>query len=242
METPKILVTVCNYNHAKYLKQSIESIQNQTYENLDICIVDDGSENQDEVRDIISSLDPDKRIRYIFQDNTGKWSALNNSIKTSEAVICTAHDADDVSTRERIELQFKTMQHTNSVHNLCGFFHCWNEEDVLKWNDYMVEDPSSIKIMEPSQITEFVMQGFHHPGINHYFTGAFETAGVSAMFYRQIWQYGFRFLPPKLGIRTMLSEDSDFNFRVTSGTRATSVTCEKLYLYRRNTSTNKELL
>ena len=60
----KILVTICNYNHEDYLKQSIESIQNQTYDNLDICIYDDGSKNKDLIRSIVNELSSDKRIRF----------------------------------------------------------------------------------------------------------------------------------------------------------------------------------
>ena len=54
--------------------------------------------------------------------------------------------------------------------------------------------------------------------------------------------FGTRFLPPDNGLRVLLSEDSDFNFRVTFNTARSSVLLEKLYCYRRNTSTNNERL
>ena len=102
----KILVTICNYNHEDYLKQSIESIQNQSYSNLDICIYDDGSTNKDQVYSIVNELSRDKRIRFINQEkNIGKWYGLNQAIKTSSATICTSHDADDISLKYRIEKQ-----------------------------------------------------------------------------------------------------------------------------------------
>ena len=85
-----------------------------------------------------------------------------------------------------------------------------------------------------------MLQGFYTPGINHYYTGNFETAGVSSMFYKEIWDIGFRYNPPSCGLRTLLSEDSDFNFRVTASLRSTSILLDTPYLYRRNTSTNKE--
>lgn len=240
-DNPKILVTICNYNHEKYLKESIESIQNQTYDNLDICVYDDGSKNKEMIVEIVNEASKkDKRIRFLNEKvNKGKWFGLNKAIQTTEALICTSHDADDISLKNRIEKQVTTLSLTNTYHNLCGFYHCFNEDDVTKYaNQYT---PSKeIKCLSKEDVFKFVMNGYSHPNINHYYTGNFETAGVTAMFYKQLWNYGLRFNPPKLGLRVLLSEDSDFNFRATCIFNSTSILAEKHYLYRRNTSTNRE--
>jgi glycosyltransferase involved in cell wall biosynthesis len=238
----KILVTICNYNHEDYLKQSIESIQNQSYDNLDICVYDDGSKNKDLIRSIINELSSDKRIRFIDEENNiGKWHGLNQAIKTSNAKICTSQDADDISLKYRIEKQYQAMKATQTYHNLCGFYHCWNENDVNKFlNSY--NNDTNFKIIKKEDVYKMVMSGYHHPGINHYYTGEVETAGVSSMFYKQLWLFGLRFNPPGMGLRTIMSEDSDFNFRATCMFNSTSILSEKHYLYRRNTSTNKELM
>lgn len=236
----KICIAICNYNHSQYLKQSINSIVSQSYENLDIAIVDDGSKNQHDVDEIISSFN-DKRIRYIrLLKNTGKWNALNLAFSTTDAEICTSHDADDVSLPWRIDSQYEVMVETKTVHNLCGFISCWEQEQMSSMqNEYSIK-PQNLNLATGEAICNAVMMGFKAPHINHYFTGNFETAGVSAMFYKTIWDCGFRFNPPGLNLRTLLSEDSDFNFRVTAALRSTSLLLEKPYLYRRNTSTNKE--
>ncbi len=237
----KVLVAICNYNHSRYLEQSIRSIQEQTYENLDICIVDDGSTDIENVQELVNRLrEKDKRIRFInLEKNYGKWHALNEAIRTTDAHICTAHDADDVSLIDRIHLQLATMIKSKTQHNLCGFHHCWSEDDVKsRCHDRI--DISQVKILPPGEVQKLVIGGYNHPGINHYFTGDFETAGVSAMFYKQLWDYGLRFNPPGKGLRTILSEDSDFNLRCTVLAN-TSILLEKPYLYRRNTSTNQEL-
>ena len=239
MTNPKILVVICNYNHNHFLKESIESIQNQSYDNLDICVVDDGSDNTDEVYEILGSFKNDSRVRSIFQPNSGKWHALNEAIKSSDADICTSHDADDVSLYDRIRLQFSVLTHTKTYHNLCGFHHCWNEQDVQSRKNFRHEGPCSF--LDAETVSKHVNDGFTHPNINHYYTGQFETAGVSAMFYKDLWTRGLRFNPPGLGLRVLLSEDSDFNFRVTQTYGKTSIVTEQLYLYRRNTSTNQEL-
>ena len=239
----KILVAICNYNHSQYLKQSIESIQNQTHSNLEIVVVDDGSDDAEQVKDIVEDIKKtDDRVKFIqFTQNVGKWAALNTAIHSSQAPICTAHDADDISLPQRIELQRKVMIDQNSYHNLCGFYHCFNEEDVLRHLDEH-EPLTQTSIIEHEAVNKAVIWGANNPAINHFYTGDFETAGVSAMFYKHIWALGFKFFPPKIGLRTLVSEDSCFNYRMATVLARTSITAEKLYLYRRETSTNKELL
>lgn len=238
-EGTKVCVAICNYNHSKYLQQSIQSITEQTYKNLDIVVIDDGSNDQGQVEKIVASF-ADNRIRYVpLKKNLGKWNALNTAFDSTDATICTSHDADDVSLPWRIAAQVNTLLETKTVHNLCGFISCWSE-DELNNLQHTCPEPSELKVAAGEQITQAVVHGYDTPGINHYFTGNFETAGVSSMFYKRIWQIGFRFLPAGKNLRTLLSEDSDFNFRVTAALNSTSLLLETPYLYRRNTSTNRE--
>jgi len=242
MSNPKILVTICCFNHGKYLEESVKSITSQTYENLDICIVDDGSDLSQGIDKIIDDLEAqDARIRSIrLKENKGKWFGLNEAISTTTADLCTSHDADDISLPDRIERQLKCLIQTQTLHNLCGFHHCWSEDDVQKIIKTHTP-PNTMNVIDSAEVTRAVLFGKQTHGINHYFTGDFETAGVSALFYRQIWELGIRFNPPGVGLRTLLSEDSDFNFRVTSLLGKTSILAEQPYCYRRNTSTNQEL-
>ena len=139
----KVCVAICNYNHEKYLEQSIKSIIEQDYDDLDIVVVDDGSISK-VAREIAGSFF-DKRVRFLqLEVNKGKWNALNIAFSTTSAQICTSHDADDVSLPWRISSQLFTMKQTDTVHNLCGFRHCWSEEDVLK--GLMDPKPSSVRI------------------------------------------------------------------------------------------------
>jgi glycosyltransferase involved in cell wall biosynthesis len=235
---PKVAVIICHYNHNQYLKQSIQSIVNQSYENLDIIIVDDGSDNPPD--DIVTLFDDERIIYKKLNKNCGKWFCLNYAIGLTDATIITSHDADDVSLINRIDRQLKTMLGTKTFHNLCGFHHCYNQDDIEK---YVGEDQinnDQLRVLDAEWVSAAVHHGFENPAINHYFTGNFETAGVSAMFFKEIWTKGIRFNPPNIGLRVLMSEDSDFNFRVTTMLQKTSICAEQLYCYRRHTSTNKE--
>lgn len=238
-KAPLITVVVPCFNHGKYLTEAVESLLVQTYDNLEIIIVNDGStDNTKEVAEGLTKLD--SRVQFIdLPENKGKWNALNTAIAQCKGLIVTSQDADDLALPDRIKRQFDTMAATNSAHNLCGFYHCHTEADVATHKGERFEG-QDLKGLETEVVAQMVEHGFLTPGINHYFTADFETAGTSAMFLKAIWNIGFRFLPPGLGLRVTNSEDSDFNTRVTLALRNTTILAEKLYLYRRGTGTNNE--
>jgi len=238
---PKVLVVIACYNHGRYLKQSVQSIQNQTWKNLEIAVVNDGSSPDQGIDEIVSELaKEDLRVKYHkFEDNHGKWHALNYVMSNSECDFFTSHDSDDISLPDRIFRQLRCLFETNTLHNLCGFYHCYDEDDV----DQAMSLPAlgeELTVMEQETVSKLVLGGFHTPGVNHYSTGRFETAGVSAMFHRALFGYGLRFNPPGVGLRVLNSEDSDFNFRATALLGKTSILAERQYCYRRNTSTNNQ--
>jgi glycosyltransferase involved in cell wall biosynthesis len=247
MDNIKICVAICNYNHLKYLSQSIKSIQEQTHANLDICIVDDNSENQADVKALVNSfMINDDRIRLILNEqNKGKWHCLNEAFRTTSAQVCTSNDADDVSLKDRLEIQLKTMVFSETTHNLCTHLDFY-DDDKLKdhYNNSKLHD-GKIEVIDPNTVKNLVLKGYQIKykmglGLNHYFVGNYKTTGASAMFDREIWLQGIRFNPPGHGLRVLVSEDSDFNFRCTALIGKTSIVNLPLYLYRRETSTNEE--
>ena len=88
-------VVIPAYNYAQFIGEAIESVQKQTYANLEIIVVDDGS--QDLTADVVkwyAGLDP--RIKYIWQQNQGSAAARNTGIKASKGEWIVTLDADDV--------------------------------------------------------------------------------------------------------------------------------------------------
>lgn len=91
---PTISVVMPCYNNGAYVGQAIESVQNQTYGNWELIIVNDGStDNSEEV--INRYAQADKRIRYINQENRGVSTARNNGVKTATGEYICFLDADD---------------------------------------------------------------------------------------------------------------------------------------------------
>lgn len=239
----RVCIIIANYNHSKYLEQSIASALKQTHHDIEVLIVDDGSKDQVTVREIIKKFQAqDERVHYLeLQKNSGKWCALNTGISHTKCEIITTLDADDICHPERIERQLAVFHALpGTLHVLTGFWHCWSEKELYERLEERVSGP--LQIVQHEDVRNMILVGMNTPGINHYFTGEIETAGASAMFHRSVWDLGLRFNPPRVGLRTLLSEDSDFNFRVTALLGRTAVLNEKLYCYRRNTSTNEEAI
>jgi glycosyltransferase involved in cell wall biosynthesis len=245
--TKKVSVIFTNYNHSKYLEEAFLSIVNQTYDNIEIIMVDDGSTDD--------SLEKMKLLREEYdgkpfavslislEKNMGKWFALNKGIEAATGELIALQDADDASMPQRIERQASTMIKMGSFHNLCGFIHCFDEETLTKYkNDRLDYNISLAPIDDHSYVTRMVHQGFNTPGINHYYVGEFEVHGASTLFYKSLWTHGMKFLPGNLGLRCQKAEDSDHNTKMTLLLQKTSVLREKLYCYRRNTSTNNAWL
>lgn len=101
----KVLVSVIitNFNYDQYLKDSIESVLNQTYQNIEVIIVDDGS--TDGSKEII--LDYAKKygtlIHPVFKKNGGQASAFNSGFLKTNGEIITFLDSDDCWMPEKLE-------------------------------------------------------------------------------------------------------------------------------------------
>ncbi len=101
------------YNADKYIAQSIQSVLEQTYQNWELIIVDDGS--TDRTAQIVQDfLSLDDRIKYVFQLNKGLGSARNKGINNSTGELIAFLDSDDLWIKEKLELQVRRMEETKA--------------------------------------------------------------------------------------------------------------------------------
>lgn len=98
---PKVSVILDNYNYARFLRQSIDSVLQQDYENYELIIVDDGS--SDDSRLIIEEYaDHDKRIIPVFKSNGGQMSAFNAAWSHVSGDVVAFLDSDDYWYSEKL--------------------------------------------------------------------------------------------------------------------------------------------
>lgn len=103
-QDPLVSVIVPSYNHAEYITNCIESIVNQTYQNTELIVIDDGS--TDDSRSVLESLQSKYSFRLIFQANKGVAKTLTEAVQkyaTGEYISVCA--SDDFYHPERIRTQ-----------------------------------------------------------------------------------------------------------------------------------------
>ena len=110
---PLVSVVMPVYNSELYVRESIESILNQSYSNFEFIIIDDGS--TDRTSSIIENI-TDNRICYIRnQTNTGNYFSRNTGCRLSKGKYICVMDADDIASNERIEKQVLFLENNPSV-------------------------------------------------------------------------------------------------------------------------------
>ncbi len=134
MKNPKISVIVPVYKVEKYLDKCIESIVNQTYQNLEILLVDDGSpDNCPQMCDKWAQRD--SRIRVIHQKNGGVSASRNAGLDAATGDYIGFVDSDDWIDSDMYELLVSNLIHNNCDVSRCGFcYYMQNDNSFISEN------------------------------------------------------------------------------------------------------------
>lgn len=144
--SPLISVVIPVYNGQDYIEKCIECVCNQTYDNLEIIIINDGStDGTDKVcTEIVSDLAQrsakgTRTICVINQINQGVSASRNSGIKKASGEYVTFVDADDRIRPDMIQVLYDNMQASGCDVSGCGFWQ-WSLED--EWNTILSRDDS----------------------------------------------------------------------------------------------------
>ncbi len=99
------------YNRTQSLRDALASVKQQTYDNYECIVIDDGSQNSNELKGIVNEL-KDSRFKYIHQNNSGASKARNNGIEHATGDYIAFLDSDDRFVPEKLE---KHLQAINKV-------------------------------------------------------------------------------------------------------------------------------
>ena len=126
----KVSVIMAVYNtKEEWLRESIESILNQTFSDFEFIIINDGSSNNAE--EIILSY-KDKRIKYIKQENQGLAKSLNNGLQIAQGEYIARMDSDDISLPSRFEKQVNFLDKNKEISILGTWFEIFPETQIIK--------------------------------------------------------------------------------------------------------------
>lgn len=117
MRVPRPLVSVIvpNYNYARFLGAAIESALAQTYDPIEVIVVDDGS--TDDSRRVIAGFG--SRVRAVLQENRGQAGANLAGWRAANGDVVIFLDADDALRREAVERVVAAMRHDTSAVQFC---------------------------------------------------------------------------------------------------------------------------
>jgi alpha-1,3-rhamnosyltransferase len=152
---PLVSVVVPSYNHGKYITETIESILNQTYKNIELIVIDDGS--KDNSVNVIQELAYKYHFSFIHRKNKGVSFTINEGIRNSNGNYICFCASDDYYHRNKIKEQIN--------------FFAINEEKMMCYhNMFLVRDANIIekKIDEYNGdiFQEIFLQKFHIPAVS----------------------------------------------------------------------------
>lgn len=112
MKNPLVSVIIPTYNRSHVICKAIESVLHQTYKNIELIVVDDGSTDDTPSKLAVYG----QRVRVLRQDNSGPSVARNRAVKASHGEILAFLDSDDLWLPTKIEQQVYVLENVeNSV-------------------------------------------------------------------------------------------------------------------------------
>lgn len=113
MNDPLITLYITNYNYAEFIEKAIDSALQQTFQNFEIIIIDDGS--TDESRSLITAYQDLPKVRIIFQKNKGLNATINVAIKAAHGEFIMRLDADDYLDENALMVMYQRISRDDDV-------------------------------------------------------------------------------------------------------------------------------
>jgi len=201
--SPLVSVVIPCYNHEQYVEQSLNSVLNQTYKNIELIVIDDGSSDNSVA--IVKKMQEEHNFTFVTQENMGVCKTLNKAVSLSEGKYIALLASDDYWDLSKIEKQVNSLE-SNPNSEFC----------FTQAKEFDENDPHYEKIFPKSPLTGKVL--------NQVFIRQHVPAG-SMMFSRT--------LHDKLGgfDENLKEEDWDFVIRSAAQTEFCAVS-EPLFYYR----------
>jgi glycosyltransferase involved in cell wall biosynthesis len=159
------------YNAERYIRKSIRSVLDQTYQELELIIIDDGS--KDSSSSIIKNY-KDERIRFYARPHQGLISQLNFGIQVAEGNIIARMDADDIGELNRLAIQIAYLKNNANIQLVSSNYNYIDKDDKIISEKELPEYPDDIEYMMP------ILNSVCHAGMV-----TFKNAVIDAGSYRE---------------------------------------------------------
>ncbi len=136
MRNPKVSVFIPAYNHEKYIGETIQSVLDQTFQDFELIIINDGS--TDHTGEEILKFQDD-RIRYYSQENRGLTATLNRGIELAQGEYFNFLPSDDVFLPEKLEIQLEAFGESEDIGVVFSYQHVIDGEGREVKDDPIVD-------------------------------------------------------------------------------------------------------
>ncbi len=151
-ENPLVSIIIITYNDEKNILESLNSALNQSYKNIEVIVVDDGSSDNTS----ILLKDYEYKIKYIYQNNSGIGTARAMGFNNSRGKYIQFLDSDDILPNDKIEWQLNYLEHNNKISFVYGVTKCFYYSDKLEnaW-----DHPNQKKAISGNLLEEIIYNG-----------------------------------------------------------------------------------
>ena len=145
---PLVTVIIPAYNHELYIEEAMQSVVNQTYKNIELIIINDGSTDGTEqvITEFINN-NPNYNIQFVSKSNEGICRTLNRGLELADGSYVALLASDDYWAPERIEKQVSFMERNVNIGLVFSdhYFVRYNEVTDIKATDYKPQTRKSFK-------------------------------------------------------------------------------------------------
>ncbi len=154
---PLISIIVPVYNVEKYIEKCIDSLLEQSYKNIEIILINDGSSDNSHV--ICDNLkEKDNRITVIHKTNEGVSKARNTGIDAMHGDFVTFVDGDDYVSTDFIEVMYNAIEKTGADISTCGHYRV-DFDGTLKQVYHLSDNPDEIIVLSGEESIKNMFYG-----------------------------------------------------------------------------------
>jgi len=128
---PQVSIIIPYYNHGAFLQETLDSIEQLSYKDYEVIIVNDGSSDHESIA-LIEKLKNNNNFKIIEQEHQGPSIARNNALKIANGKYIAFLDADDLIRKDTLEICIKNLEENKKIAVVYGDCMWFGEKQGIK--------------------------------------------------------------------------------------------------------------